>query len=398
MVVGAALAAGWLLTRDRPSPQSAARGEPPQRIIIDSQRGDLRGKELDIRPDAVRMGPVLGDGEETCVRLQFTPEYSTQQAGLMALYDADNYVRVGPHFKNRTLLEFGFEHEGVYQGPQSAYVFDPLGQVGQPRWLALRRKGSEYVAYMSPDGFNWNQFGGRLTLPDTSGDLHSAVYAFNGRSDNPSERAVFDHFGTGLAFHDRPSGSFQVAQFPGWTVHENCKAPVSATIGEGVLRIGFAPDAIGCTWDLMRAPPPGDWAVSVLVDFEPVSGSSFGITIRGSKANVSLKRRDLDGRSLQLEQSDDRDNRIPDFPGTPPVVLRMEKTGNLIRGSVSRDMETFVRLPGEVSLADLGEIRSMGADAIIAHWTTQESRLPVRIYWIRVEQLTPDFLTRGNVP
>ncbi len=399
VVLGALPAATWVFMRGGLFPAQIAEGaHPPDRIVITMQRGDLRGKDLDIAPGAVRVGSVLGEGEETSVRLQLAPEYSTQQAGLMALYDADNYVRVGYHFKNRTLLEFGFEHDGTYEGPQSTYVFDPLGQTGQARWLALRRSGAEYTAYLSPNGFYWNQFGHKLNLPDTSGDLHSAVYAFNGRSTNPSELAVFDHFGTGLAFHDRPDGPFNVAQFPGWTAHENCQTPVLATFGEGVLRVGFAAQAIGCAWSLVRVPPPGDWAISVLVDFEAVSGSSFGVTVRGTKASASLTRRDLDGRSLQLEQNNDRDTRIPDFPGTPPVLLRMQKSEGVIRASVSRDMETFVSLPGEVTIADTGDIRSLGVSASIAHWTTQESRPPVRIYWIRIEQVKPDFLTKRNVP
>lgn len=108
---------------------------------------------------------------------------------------------------------------------------------------------------MSADGFSWTPVGTPLTLPDTSGDLHSAVYAFNGRSTNPSERAIFDHFGTGLAFHHRPDGPFQVAQFPGWTVTDDCKVPVATAISEGALRMGFPNEAVGCRWDLTRGTP-----------------------------------------------------------------------------------------------------------------------------------------------
>ena len=155
----------------------------------------------------------LATARKLWLRLRFTPRFSTQQAGLMALYDADNFVRIGPHFKNRTLMEFGFEHDGVYEGPKSTYAFDPVGQLGQPRWLALRRSGAQYSGYLSNDGFSWTPFGSALTLPDTSSDLHTALYGFNGRSANPSETAAFDQFGTGLAFHNRSDGAFQVAQF-----------------------------------------------------------------------------------------------------------------------------------------------------------------------------------------
>ena len=400
VALGAVPSCAWMLLAKswRAAGSSVAVPGTPSPIVINTRSGDMRGRDLDIAPSAVRIGPVLGDGEDATVRLRFTPEYSTQQAGLMALYDADNYIRIGPHFKNRTLMEFGFEQEGVYQGPASTYEFDPLGQAGNPRWLALRRAGPDYTAYLSSDGFAWRPFGTKLTLPDTSGDVKAAIYAFNGRSANPSAGAVFEHFGAGLAFHNRPDGPFRVSDFPGWELREDCRIPASVVVAESALRVGFAPEAMGCAWYLTRAAPPGDWAFSALVDVEAVSGSAFGITVRGSKANASLSRRDLDGRSLQLEQSNDRDTRIPDFPGIPPVVLRMEKRGSVIRASVSRDLETFTLLPGQLNAEDLGSIQRLGVEASIAHWTSQVSRPPARVYWIRLEPVTPGFLVGGNVP
>jgi hypothetical protein len=397
--MGAAPALAWLLARGwAPGGSPGMALGAPSRVIIDTQRGDLRGKELDVARDAVRIGPVLGEGEDATVRLRFTPEHSTQQAGLMAMYDPDNYVRLGPHFKNRTLMEFGSEREGVYQGLASTYEFDPLGQAEHPRWLALRRAGPDYTAYLSSDGFAWRPFGSKLTLPDTSRDLKAAVYAFNGRSANPPARAVFEHFGTGIAFHNRPEGPFRVADFPGWELREECKTPASVTVAEGVLRVGFAPEAMGCSWSLTRAAPPGDWAFSTLVDVQAVFGSAFCIVVRGSKVASRLSRRDLGGGSLQLEREYDRDTRIPDFPGAPPVVLRVEKRGGIIRAGVSRDLDTFTILPGEEKTEDLGNIRQLGVQVLIAHWTSQLARPPARIYWVRLEPITPDYLVRRNVP
>ena len=173
--------------------------------------------------------------------------------------------------------------------------------------------------------------------------------------------------------------------------------PVSATVSGGLLHVWFPADAVGCEWELMRPPPPGNWALSLLMDFEAVSGSAAGIGVHGSKARTSLMRRDLDGRSIQLQQKNDRDTRIADFPGNPPVLLRLEKSGGLVRASVSRDLETFLPL-GEVAVADLGDIERVGVVTSIAHWTTHENRPPGHIYWVRIEPLTPGFLTGRNVP
>jgi len=400
VLVGATPALVWLLLPGRWAPGGST-GFPAcdtLRVTIDTQRGDVRGRVLDVAPEAVRLGPELGDGEEATVRLRFTPQSPTQQAGLMVLYDADNYIRLGPHYKNRALMEFGVEHDGAYQGPASTYEFDPMGQAGLPRWLTLRRSGTSYTAYLSSDGFAWRQFGGGLTLPDTSGDLKTAIYAFNGRSNNSSARAIFEHFGTGLAFHSRPEGPFQVSAFPAWDLRDDCKVPASANVTGGVLQVGFNHDAVGCQWLLTRAVPAGDWAISALVDFEATSGSAFGLVVSGSKSSIALSRRDLAGGSLLLQRNDDNDTRLQDYPGNPPIALRLEKRGAVIRASVSRDLESFTPLPGEVKAAELGEVRRIGVVASIAHWTSQVSRPPARIYWVRVEPIVPGFLTRGNVP
>jgi hypothetical protein len=316
----------------------------------------------------------------------------------MAMYDPDNYIRLGPHHKNRALMEFGFERYGIFDGPNSKYEFDPLGQIGGSRWLALRRTGGELTAYLSSDGFAWQRFGSGLSLPKTSGDLHSAIYAFNGRSENPAAQAVFDHFGTGLSFHSRTNEPFRVSEYPGWEVRETCSIASSSSISEGVLRVGFAPEALGCTWALTRPAPLGDWALSALVDFDAVSGSSFGTVAFGSKSNVAFSRRDLNGRSLQLSQKDDNDIRIPDFAGNPPVILRLEKRRNIIRASVSRNLDTFTLLPGVVKATELGNIERLGVVLAVAHWTSKVSRPPAGIYWVRMEPVSPDFLVRRNVP
>lgn len=80
------------------------------------------------------------------------------------------------------------------------------------------------------------------------------------------------------------------------------------------------------------------------------------------------------------------------------MVLRVEKRGGIIRAGVSRDLDTFTILPGEVKTADLGNIRRIGVQALIAHWTGQLDRPPARIYWVRLEPVTPDYLVRRNVP
>lgn len=397
--VGAAPFCVWLLFRATP-PADASRASVVQnRIVIQTQQGDIRGKDMDVAPGAVRLGPPIADGEEATVRLRFASRHPTQQAGIMAMYDADNYVRLGSQFKNRTLMEFGLEQNGVFdQGPSSTYAFDPLGQTGLARWLSVRRNGDDYSAYVSSDGLNWAPFGGKVRLSSKGKDPRAAIYAFNGRSSNPSVTAVFDDFGTGISFHSRPAGAFHVSEFAGWEEKIRCGPPVEVNVANGALEIGFTKDAVGCRWTLTKAAPAGDWAFSTFLDFEPVSGSSLGLIVQGSKESIALSRRDLDGRTLLLQRSDDRDVHIPDFPGAPPVILRVEKKGTLIRASVSCDGERFVAIPADVRMSDLGTNPRIGVSSSIAHWASPVSRPAARIYWMRTESLALGDLTAGIVP
>ena len=378
--------------------EAAGDAVPSAVIEIESRRGDLRGGELDVAPAAVRIGPILNEGEEATVRLRFIPEHAGQTAGLMAFYDADNFVRLGPHYKDRSLMEFGVERQGAYITRESAYLFDPLGQTGFARWLAIRRTGPSYSAFLSSDGFDWKPYGNPLDLPDTSGDLRTAIYAFNGRSMSPPAKAEFKQFGAGLGFHNRADGRFQIEQLPGWKVFPQCKSPISTRVSAGALEVEFAADARGCAWHLLRPVPEGDFRLTALIDFEAISGGVFGITLQGAKASASLARRDLGGRSIMLSRDNDNDIRISDYPGSPPVILCLEVRKGIVTASVSRDQETHSILPGSVRTEDLGGLRMLGVFSVVAHWTNQQARPAARLYWIRIEAIEPQDLRAGNVP
>jgi len=399
LVIGAGLASALIMFRDKI--QGTTPGTPSYRdkseIVIHTARGDLRGPILDIAPDAVQIGPAVGDGEEAIARLRFTPEYPSQQAGLMTMFDADHFVRLGDHFKNNLLMELGLEVGGVYQNALTTYAFDVLAQKGIPRWLAIRRSGEEYQAFVSSDGVYWRNFGSKLTLPGSGKSPKAAIYAFNGRSNNPSETASFDQFGAALSFHSRLDDQFQVKQFPAWEQKVQCGSPVTANITQEALQIGFTREAIGCQWALTHAVAQGDWSFSALVDLEPVLGSSISLVLRGTKQGLALSRRDLGGGSLVLERADDHDSRIPDFAGAPPVVLRFEKKGNAIRASASLDGEDFIPVGEQIGVEEFGTLKRVGISAETANWATPVNRPPARVYWIR-QSLQPATLRSGNVP
>jgi hypothetical protein len=367
---------------------------PVPAIVIDTASGDLRGPILDVAPDAVQIGPPVGPTEEVTAVLQFTPEYPTQQAGIMAFSNPDQFVRFGYHFKSRPMLEFGFETDGRYHGPQSTYLYDLLAQTNLFRWLSIRRAGDIYEAFESSDGLNWRSFGLPLKVASEDGQVLAALYAFNGRSQQPPARAEFRKFRTGLSFHHRAAGPTKADAFPGWTVEQSCREPIDVRIAAEALQIGFPQAAMGCEWLMFRAVPSGEWSFSTLLDFVPVSGSSAGLRILGTKGNLTVSRRDLMGGSIILERLDDNDIRAYDFRGTPPVTLRLERRDGRIAGSFSRDGMTYAALGPGLPVDQLGELRGIGLVTSIAHWASEYSRPPARFYRVEQEILNPVSLSK----
>jgi hypothetical protein len=331
----------------------------------------------------------MGPAEEVTAVLQFTPEYPTQQAGIMAFSNPDRFVRFGYHFKSRPMLEFGFEIDGRYHGPQSTYLYDPLAHTGLFRWLTVRRSANVYQAFESSDGINWRNFGAPLNVTLDDGHVLAALYAFNGRSRQPSARAGFRNFSSGLSFHHRPAGPVKPDAFPDWAVEQSCQEQIETRIAEDTLQVGFPQSAMGCEWLMFRAVPNGDWSFSTLLDFVSVSGSSAGLRLLGTKGNLTVSRRDLMGGSIMFERLDDNDVRVDDFRGSPPVTLRLQRRDGRIFGSFSRDGLTFTPVGAGLPVEQLGDLRGIGLVASIAHWASEYSRPPARFYRVEQDILNP---------
>ncbi len=387
---------GWLAMRWAPPPGTDG-GQTATAIVIQTQRGDLRGKPLDVAADAVRIGPELEPGDDAVVELTFVPEAATQQAGVMAYGDPDHFVRFGQHFKDRAMLEQSYEVGSIPNQDQSHFLVDRLGQFGRPRWLSLRRSGSRYEAFLSADGFGWTQFAPPVEVGGLPLTQRAAIYAFNGRSDGPSSPAAFQGFRAGPAFHNRPDGPFNAEDFPNWRVDTDCDADTSAQLDGGALEVSFASSAVGCNWYFTRPAPEGDWSFAALVDFEPVSGSAAGLVIRGTgSGSTHLSRRHLHTNTLTFERTHDEDQRITDFPGAPPVILRVDLRGDTVTASASRDGRSYVPVGDRVRLSGKRENMRIGIYTMIAHWTSTRPRPPVRFHWVQRLSETPQTIDRAG--
>jgi hypothetical protein len=365
-------------------------------VVIQTKRGDVRGELWDVAKDAVRIGPELASGQEATVELTFTPERATQQAGVMAFGSPDHFVRFGQHFKDRAMIEQSFEIDARSNLAQSHFLADPLGQFGRSRWFSLRREGSRYEAFLSSDGLHWSSFAPPMEISGLPAIQRAALYAYNGRSDGPSATAAFRDFRVGLAFHNRPNGPLRAEDFPGWTERADCANDSMSRIEGGVLQVGFSPAEVGCNWYFTQAPPEGDWSYATMLDFVPVSGSVAGLVIRGDKGNTYLSRRHFHSNILSLERTNDEDQRVPDFPGAPPVILRIEARSGILSASASRDGRSYIPVAGGVRLEDLGPNLRIGVFSNIAHWTSEALRPPARFHWIQRLVQNPESLSEAD--
>ncbi|MCC7343048.1 MAG: hypothetical protein IT170_18340 [Bryobacterales bacterium] len=382
MLAGAGIYQGILSLRPRfVADAPASVDESSGKFQIVTQTGDLRGAGGEFAPGAVLVGPKMDlDGDAT-VRMQFLPEHAGQHGGLMIAQDADNYVRFGSHFKVRSMLEFGHEMKGVYSMTESRFRFDPYGQSGLPLWLTIRKEGEKFTAFRSHDRQHWEPYESVQSLSQPLTHPVASLYAFNGLTENPHVTAQFRNFGVGLQFHHRPEGPIRAGEFPGWNTQAGCDESNLISVREQALEFRFPDDKI-CTNEFSRnweAPSGEPWYVEVHIDFQALNGNSAGIVVKAEKGRVRLVRRDLNGASIMLERDLDRDVHVRDFPGAPPIFLRLTARDGYLTGSFSRDGEEYTEISTRIPLKELGQIRSYGLEAALSHWMQPGSRPPIRL-------------------
>lgn len=387
ILAGIAIYQGSLSLWTRPSATatSSADTEADEFRIV-SRMGDMRGNGDEFSPGSVLMGPAMDMDGDATVRMQFLPESAAQHGGLIVAQDADNYVRFGSHFKVRSMLEFGHEVNGVYSMPESSYQFDPLGQSGLPLWLSIRKQGANFTAFSSHDGQHWERFDSMQSLGRALTNPVAGIYALNGLTNSREVTARFRDLGVGLRFHHRANGPVNAKDFPGWSVSAGCKETDLLSVRGEALEFRFPDDKL-CSHEFERAweaPAGQPWYIEAYLDFQAINGSSAGIVVKTEKGRVRLVRRDLNGGSIMLERDVDRDARMPDFPGAPPIYLRLTAQDGYLTGGFSRDGRNYETIPARIPLAELGPIRGYGLEAALSHWLPIGRRPPARL--ISIEQ------------
>lgn len=376
-VAGLALGAlGVGLSRLEPSPK-------PGEFTIRTTKGDFVGKSLDLPEECLLLGPRLADVEQVSVRLRFTPEAEAHQAGLVIWENPDNLVRLGVRFLLRNHLEFGHEMHAVYQCPPGNFSYHPQGQTGEPIWLSIRRQGRRFNAFVSADGERWRAAGSALVHEEPMPNARLGIYAYNGRRQVPSIQARFDRLGVGPVIHDIPE-ELDVAGF-GWKLESDCPAPLAVRIHERFL--GFTPIGgdIPCQADWTRPSPAGNWTLTTKIDSQPRTGETAGLVVRGDKGAVRLYR----GEAVSFVHVGRIHLNGEDFPGHPPITLRLRSKNGILTGLYSRDDRDFRESQLKIRLSELGGDLRFGLRVARREGATSGPVLPARFYYViqEVEEL-----------
>jgi hypothetical protein len=352
-------------------------------FTITTVRGDFMHQVLDLPGQAIQVGPPVSAVQDVTVRMVFTPEQALHQAGLLVFNDPDRYVKFGRQFLARPQMEFGLETQARYQKPPNTFTYDPRGENGNPVWMSIRREHSTYRAFVSYDGEEWEPTGNVLQMPDPMPAARVAVFAHHGHSDATPIQARFDHLSVGHEFHSYPEGPADLARFEGWTYDTTCAAPPPPLFQKDALVLPFGRPDENCHTEFFRPVPEGDWTVVAKLDFVSMYGALAGLRVRGSHGQIRVIRWDLNGGFLTAENLGFNQAGIRDFPGSPPVVARIDCRDGVLYASVSRNETDFVPLPLTVRLSELGANPDYGITTAKSTWGQTAEPQPARFLYVR---------------
>ncbi len=299
-----------------------------------------------------------------------------QHAGLVIWEGPRRYVSLGRRFTSRNYITFGHEDDSYFGDLPAGEIDDSEAQSGAPLWLRLAKRGDTYSAWTSIDGSIWKPLGDPLTFRSPLKNPRFGIFAFNGRRESPSIAADFEFLGKGLVLPREP-----LEEAP-WTFHSDC--PEGPDLFDGV-RSGTGSERCNATWS--RPVAKRTWSLTTRVDLLSNAGMAAGAYVQGDKGRVRIVRDYSVGPRISLIYDGVRLEPVPDFPGSPPVYLRLSLSNDRIAGEVSIDGREFHPVGTGVPLTGLGALKRYG---IIASKYTRKEETPfppLRVFFAR-EDLT----------
>ena len=155
-------------------------------LTINTQSGDLSGGATNYKNLFVQ--DASGDWiVETEVTFEHTPDKGYQQAGLIAMQDEDNYVKMGYEGSDYagTYIQLTTEDNGnpSYAG-QNWFNIDRI-------YFRIEKSGNKYTCSYSTDKNNWSTAG---TVENNWNNVKVGLLAINGETAAPSLAVTFKNF------------------------------------------------------------------------------------------------------------------------------------------------------------------------------------------------------------
>ena len=248
---------------------------------------------------------------------------------------------------------------------------------------------------MSYDGREWRQTGNVLHMPDPMPDARVAVFADRSHSNAPTVEALFDRLSVGHEFHSYADGPANLAPFAPWKYSTTCDGAPPAVFDHGALELPLGTLDQTCQSSLSRPIPDGDWTVVSLLDFLSANGTAAGLRVHGAGGQFRVIRWDLNGGSLTAEHLGFNQASIPDFPGSPPVIVRMDCHSGIVTTSVSRNDRNLITLPLAVRLSDIGANPEYEITSVKSTWGGAAKLQPARFLYVR-QYVQGTCATSGN--
>jgi alpha-glucuronidase len=178
----------WSWVRQDPPNEHVSSGA----LTIAPTQGDLAGATNTARN--VLLQPALGDWTiESKLTLSTPPHALTQQAGIIAYEDDDNYLKLDWEFSGKAAHLVETTEDSLSGAPvtQSLATLPLASAPGNTIWLRMVKHGPRYATYYSTDG---TQF---LPVYEVGQSLRTTkvgLFAFNGAGTTSDLNVAFDYF------------------------------------------------------------------------------------------------------------------------------------------------------------------------------------------------------------
>ena len=187
------LGSQWQWVREAPADWNLTSN--PGSLTITPTTGDLTTTTNTAQN--LLLQPALGDWTQTA-KLTFSrrPDTATQQGGIIAYQDDDNYLKFDLEATSPTNIQFNTTLEDTLNGVQVNQTLNTLNAntilpANNTIWLRMSKHGAQYSTSYSVDGQTWTPV---WTTGATLTDLQAGLFAFNRAGTSTDLDVTFDYF------------------------------------------------------------------------------------------------------------------------------------------------------------------------------------------------------------